>query len=194
MRATSEESATSSWRPEEEILLAENRPKKRAGRRVFKETRHPIFRGVRRRKNDKWVCELRRPETQARVWLGTYPTPEMAARAHDVAAMAFRGRRACLNFADSAWRLPVPASSETCDVRVAAAEAAELFRPVNVDVAEEEKEALFVDDDALLDAPRLFADLAEGLLLPPPKSFSRFEFDDVDGLGFADMSLWSYEF
>ncbi|KAE8671556.1 Dehydration-responsive element-binding protein 1F [Hibiscus syriacus] len=114
---------------EEVLLLATNRPKKRAGRRVFKETRHPVFRGVRRRNNDKWVCELREPNTKTRIWLGTYPTPEMAARAHDVAALAFRGKSACLNFADSVWRLPVPASNDAADIRRAAAEAAEALRP-----------------------------------------------------------------
>ncbi|GMJ06181.1 DRE BINDING PROTEIN 1B, C-repeat/DRE binding factor 1 [Hibiscus trionum] len=114
---------------EEVLLLATNRPKKRAGRRVFKETRHPVFRGVRRRNKDKWVCELREPNTKTRIWLGTYSTPEMAARAHDVAALAFRGRAACLNFADSVWRLPVPASNNAADIRRAAAEAAEAFRP-----------------------------------------------------------------
>ncbi|KAE8661805.1 Dehydration-responsive element-binding protein 1F [Hibiscus syriacus] len=114
---------------EEVLLLATNRPKKRAGRRVFKETRHPVFRGVRRRNNDKWVCELREPNKKTRIWLGTYPTLEMAARAHDVAALAFRGKSACLNFADSVWRLPVPASNDAADIRRAAAEAAEAFRP-----------------------------------------------------------------
>ncbi|CAI0414336.1 unnamed protein product [Linum tenue] len=109
--------------------LAAEVPKKRTGRRVFKETRHPVYRGVRSRKGDKWVCEVREPVTGTRVWLGTYTNPEMAARAHDVAALAFRGKSACLNFADSAWRLPVPASTDQIDIRRAAAEAAEMFRP-----------------------------------------------------------------
>nr|AKC88470.1 putative AP2/ERF1 protein [Rosa chinensis] len=112
-----------------EVILASSRPKKRAGRRVFKETRHPVYRGVRRRNNNKWVCEVREPNKKTRIWLGTYPTAEMAARAHDVAALALRGKQACLNFADSEWRLPVPASKDQLDIRRAAAEAAETFRP-----------------------------------------------------------------
>nr|AIX87844.1 C-repeat binding factor 1 [Prunus dulcis] len=119
-----------SW-SDEDVILASSRPKKRAGRRVFKETRHPVYRGVRRRNNDKWVCEMREPKkTKSRIWLGTYPTAEMAARAHDVAALAFRGKLACLNFPDSAWKLPLPASMDAMDIRRAAAEAAEGFRPV----------------------------------------------------------------
>ncbi|KAJ1398103.1 DNA-binding domain superfamily [Sesbania bispinosa] len=126
-------SETSSSNPpnshsDEEIILASSRPKKRAGRRIFKETRHPVYRGVRRRNNNKWVCEVRVPNDKStRIWLGTYPTPEMAARAHDVAALALRGKSACLNFADSAWRLRLPASTNAKEIRRVAAEAAEAF-------------------------------------------------------------------
>lgn len=112
---------------DEELILASARPKKRAGRRVFKETRHPVYRGVRRRNSNKWVCEMRVPNSSnnSRIWLGTYPTPEMAARAHDVAALALRGKSACLNFADSAWRLPLPVSTDAKEIRKAAVKAAE---------------------------------------------------------------------
>lgn len=111
-------------------LLASANPKRRAGRTKFNETRHPVFRGVRRRNGGKWVCEVRSNKSKSsRLWLGTYPTAEMAARAHDVAALAFQGRSACLNFADSAWRLPVPDSGRDTAIRTAAAAAAEAFRP-----------------------------------------------------------------
>ncbi|KAF7828321.1 dehydration-responsive element-binding protein 1E-like [Senna tora] len=116
--------SSSQW--DEEVILASATPKKRAGRRVFKETRHPVYRGVRRRNNDKWVSEVRVPnDNKSRIWLGTYSTPEKAARAHDVAALALRGRSACLNFADSARRLPLPASTDPDEIRRVAAEAAE---------------------------------------------------------------------
>ena len=199
---------------EEEFLLATNRPKKRAGRRIFKETRHPVFRGVRRRNKDKWVCELREPNKKTRIWLGTYPNPEMAARAHDVAALAFRGKAACLNFADSSWRLPVPASENAIDIRRAAAEAAEAFRPQELnelsgsDARQESVKASdgevssdgnfgnkkivaekvhFVDEEAMFDMPKLLVSMAEGLLLPPPRNW-----DDADSD--IDVSLWSHSF
>ncbi|KAK7330648.1 hypothetical protein VNO77_24846 [Canavalia gladiata] len=131
---SSSETISSSNRPntsnsdEEGLVLASARPKKRAGRRIFKETRHPVYRGVRRRNNNRWVCEVRVPNDKStRIWLGTYPTPEMAARAHDVAALKLRGKSACLNFADSAWRLPLPASTNPSEIRRVATEAAVAF-------------------------------------------------------------------
>lgn len=114
---------------EDQVILASSRPKKRAGRRIFNETRHPVYRGVRKRNKNKWVCEVREPNKKSRIWLGTYPTPEMAARAHDVAVLALRGRSACLNFADSTWRVRLPASKDAKEIRRAAAEAAEVLRP-----------------------------------------------------------------
>ncbi|CAI9093933.1 OLC1v1029546C1 [Oldenlandia corymbosa var. corymbosa] len=120
---------------EELIILSSSRPKKRAGRKKFKETRHPVYRGVRRRRwnSNKWVCEVREPNSQTRIWLGTYPTPEMAARAYDVAARAYN--LSCLNFADSVRRLPVPASKDTKDIRKAAFEGAQLFKPADDQVS-----------------------------------------------------------
>nr|CAB3453999.1 unnamed protein product [Digitaria exilis] len=111
-------------------------PKKPAGRTKFRETRHPVFRGVRRRgQAGRWVCELRVPGrrgSSSRLWLGTFATPELAARAHDAAAIALSGRAACLNFADSAWLLPPlmpPAALGTArGIKDAVAEAVEAFR------------------------------------------------------------------
>ncbi|KAK1601148.1 hypothetical protein QYE76_007558 [Lolium multiflorum] len=107
--------------------------KRPAGRTKFRETRHPVYRGVRRRGSaGRWVCEVRVPGKRgARLWLGTYVTAEAAARANDAAMLALGGRSAtaCLNFADSAWLLAVPSAlSDLRAVRRAAVEAVADFQ------------------------------------------------------------------
>lgn len=56
------------------------------------------YKGVRRRKWGKWVAEIRLPNSRDRIWLGSYDSPEKAARAFDAALFCLRGRQAKFNF------------------------------------------------------------------------------------------------
>ncbi|CAI0404209.1 unnamed protein product [Linum tenue] len=157
---------------------------------------HPAYRGIRAR-SGKWVSEIREPKKTTRIWLGTYPTPEMAAAAYDVAALALKGPTAPLNFPNSIISYPIPASPSASDIRAAAAKAALARLPKPVPVAsstekEEEEEEEFMDVDELLNMPNLLVDMAGGMMVSPPRMDTPSSIHDSPDNSDAGDSLWSY--
>ncbi|XP_024516029.1 ethylene-responsive transcription factor ERF021-like [Selaginella moellendorffii] len=94
------------------------------GSRLKQHRKISKFRGVRKRSWGRWVSEIREPHTQTRVWLGSFATPEMAARAYDVGLLYLRGPSAVLNFPDSPSRLPCLSRITVKSIQAAAAIAA----------------------------------------------------------------------
>ncbi|KAL8200887.1 hypothetical protein R6Q57_012226 [Mikania cordata] len=159
--------------------------------------KHPTYRGIRSRCG-KWVSEIREPRKSKRIWLGTYPRPEMAAAAYDVAALSLKGGDAVLNFPDFARLYTVPAVPEPALIRSAAGAAAALMKKSStsdlvlstdqIPPAAENDE--FMDVEAIFDMPNLLVDMAEGMLMSPPPQpvtdhFSPGDSSDCD-------NLWSY--
>ncbi|GMN44667.1 hypothetical protein TIFTF001_013868 [Ficus carica] len=211
--------------------------------------RHPEYRGIRCR-SGKWVSEIREPRKTTRIWLGTYPTPDMAAAAYDVAALALKGPDTALNFPASISTYQIPVSTLATDIRAAAAKAAESRQPKpeaegtirttssttnqdedqdhvmigrsaeaepsqpkpdNSSLAAAEssnpKQAAawpgneeiissgtaggeFIDEEAILNMPNFLVDMAEGMLVSPPR-INTPSSDDSPGNSDGEC-LWSY--
>uniref|UniRef100_A0A0D6R8B2 AP2/ERF domain-containing protein n=1 Tax=Araucaria cunninghamii TaxID=56994 RepID=A0A0D6R8B2_ARACU len=81
----------------------------------------PNLRGIARRKWGKWVSEIRMPNSRAKIWLGTYDTPQQAARAYDFAVYCLRGPNAQFNFPISLQEVPSVSSLSGGEIRAAAA-------------------------------------------------------------------------
>ncbi|RDX86578.1 Ethylene-responsive transcription factor RAP2-11, partial [Mucuna pruriens] len=63
------------------------------------------FVGVRQRASGKWAAEIKDTSKKIRLWLGTYQTPEEAARAYDEAACLLRGSNTRTNFSTHGYAI-----------------------------------------------------------------------------------------
>ncbi|CAN1158929.1 Ethylene-responsive transcription factor ERF025 [Linum perenne] len=176
--------------------------------------RQPKFRGIRSR-SGKWVSEIREPKKTTRIWLGTYPTPEKAAAAYDVAAIALKGPHTPLNFPTSFHSYPVPASTSPSDIRKAAATAAADWMPESepernvqaqhhqasgsytrnemdqyMDVEDMEQE--YMDEEDMLNMPGLLVEMAGGMMISPPRmNYNTTSYEDFP-YNSEGESLWSF--
>lgn len=65
------------------------------------------FKGIRpaKKSTSSWVTEIRPTNAAETIWLGSYPTPEQAARAFDVGTFYCNKKRKLYNFPDSVHNL-----------------------------------------------------------------------------------------
>ncbi|CAN1842469.1 Ethylene-responsive transcription factor ERF025 [Linum perenne] len=163
----------------------------------------PKYRGIRSR-SGKWVSEIRQPKKTTRIWLGTYPTPEKAAAAYDVAAIALKGPHTPLNFPTSFHSYPIPASTSPSDIRSAAAMAAADWLPEPEQYVQAQPsdscswgpegphEQEYMDEEDMLNMPGLLVEMAGGMMISPPRmNYNTTLYEDFPDNSEGE-SLWSF--
>ncbi|KAF3325050.1 dehydration-responsive element-binding protein 1A-like protein [Carex littledalei] len=152
-------------------------PKKPSGRTKFKETRHPVYRGVRRRgTTNRWVCEVRNPNNKSRIWLELKQAAIEAAKALHSS-----------NSSDLAKNISSSASSTTDTVDEKEVVSSSLSVSKSNLVSNDHMD-LNWDGNGDTNLKLYYASLAEGLMLEPPFDL----FGDLDDNQWCTMvSLWS---
>ncbi|KAK1354965.1 ethylene-responsive transcription factor ERF017 [Heracleum sosnowskyi] len=89
------------------------------------------YRGVRKRNWGKWVSEIRIPNSRERIWLGSFDSPEKAARAFDAALFCLRGPNANFNFPNTPPNIPGDRSLTPAEIQAAATQFANSGQPTS---------------------------------------------------------------